>query len=64
MTLSPLGHAIEIKEIEELKPEELFGPGYAVLAGGHGIGSWSELVQRCCETETEVIRLPLLVHGC
>jgi len=64
MTLSPLGHAVEVKEIEELKPEELFGPGYAVLVAGRGVSSWFELIQRCRQTETEVIRLPSLVRGC
>jgi len=64
MTLSPLGHTVEVKEIGEPKPEELFEPGYAVLADGCGVSSWFELVQRCREAETEVIRLPLLVHGC
>ncbi len=64
MTLSPLGHTVEVKDIEELKAEELFEPGYAVLAAGYGAGCWFDLVQSCRETETEVIRLPLLMHGC
>ena len=64
MALSPLGHTVEVKDIEELKPEELFEPGYAVLAAGCGVCCWFDLVQSCREAETEVIRLASLTHGC
>ncbi len=64
MTLSPLGHTIELKEIRELKSEELFKPGYAVLVGGRAVGSLFELVQSCRQAETEVIRLVSVTRGC
>jgi len=64
MTLSPLGHTVEVGEIGELKPEELFKPGYVVLIAGCAIDSWFDLIQRCRQAETEVIRLAPVTRGC
>jgi len=64
MTLSRLGHTVEVKDFDKVKPEELFEPGYAILTAGRAVNSWFGLVQRCREAETEVVRIASLIHGC
>ncbi len=64
MRLSSMGHTVDVREIGELQPKELFEPEYAVLVAGSAVDSWFSLVQGCRDSETEVICLPSLTHGC